>query len=61
MVLVLIGIVVGIIIVAILIVKATKTHSKEVLGIDMFCRKCGTKTNGLKCPKCEKKHQSFGV
>ena len=61
MVLVLIGIVVGIIIVAILIVKATKTHSKEVLGIDMFCRKCGIKTNGLKCPKCEKKHQSFGV
>ncbi len=49
MVLVLIGIVVGIIIVAILIVKATKTHSKEVLGIDMLFRKCVTKSNGLKC------------
>ncbi len=61
MVLVLIGIVIGIIIVAILIVKAAKTHSKDVLGIDMFCKKCGTKTNGLKCPKCEKRTQSFGV
>ncbi len=61
MVLVLIGIVIGIIIVTILIIKAAKTHSKDVLGFDMFCKKCGIKTNGLKCPKCEKKHQSFGV
>jgi len=61
MVLVLIGIVIGIIIVTILIVKAAKTHSKEVVGMDIFCRKCGTKTNGLKCPRCEKTTQSFGV
>ncbi len=61
MVLVLIGIIVGIIIVAILIVKASKTHSKEVVGMDIFCRKCGVKTNGLKCPRCEKTSQSFGV
>jgi|TARA_B100000809_G_scaffold243305_1_gene268198 hypothetical protein len=61
MVLVLIGIIVGIIIVTILIVKAAKTHSKEVVGMDIFCRKCGVKTNGLKCTRCEKTSQSFGV
>ena len=61
MVLLWIGIAVGILLVIILIVKAAKTHSREVVGIDMFCRKCGIKTNGLKCPKCEKRTQSFGV
>ncbi len=61
MVLVWIGIAAGILLVIILIVKAAKTHSLEVVGIDMFCRKCGIKTNGLKCPKCEKTSQSFGV
>jgi|TARA_B100000809_G_scaffold228754_1_gene241960 hypothetical protein len=61
MVLLWIGIAVGILLVIILIVKAAKTHSLEVVGIDMFCRKCGIKTNGLKCPKCEKTSQSFGV
>jgi len=61
MVLALIGIVIGILVVSILIVKAAKTHSREVVGMNIFCRKCGTKTNGLKCPRCEKKPQSFGV
>ncbi|MCH2406011.1 MAG: hypothetical protein MK200_07450 [Nitrosopumilus sp.] len=61
MVLLWIGIAVGILLVIILIVKAAKTHSLEVVGIDMFCRKCGIKTNGLKCPRCEKTSQSFGV
>jgi len=61
MVLVLIGIAIGILIVVILIVKAVKTPSQEVIGVDMHCRKCGIKTNGLKCPRCEKRTQSFGV
>ncbi|MBS1268298.1 MAG: hypothetical protein MAG458_01027 [Nitrosopumilus sp.] len=61
MVLVLIGIAVGILIVAILIIKATKTPSHDVLGVDMHCRKCGIKINGLKCPKCERTTKSFGV
>lgn len=61
MVLVWIGIAVGVLLVIILIIKAIKTHSQDVVGIDMFCRKCGIKTNGLKCPKCEKRTQSFGV
>ena len=61
MVLVLIGIAIGILIVVILIIKAVKTPSHEVVGVDMHCRKCGIKTNGLKCPRCEKNTQSFGV
>ena len=61
MVLVLIGIAIGILLVVILIVKTFKTSSRDIVGIDVHCRKCGTKTNGLTCPKCEKKSQSFGV
>jgi hypothetical protein len=61
MVLVLIAIAVGILIVAILIIKASKTSSSDVLGINLHCMKCGDKTNGAKCLKCEKDTQSFGV
>jgi len=61
MVLVLIGIALGVLIVVILIIKAFKTQSREVVGMDIHCKKCGIKTNGLACPKCEKGSQSFGV
>ncbi|HJJ22317.1 MAG TPA: hypothetical protein OQH54_01175 [Nitrosopumilus sp.] len=61
MVLVLIGIVIGILIVVILIIKVTRTPAHDVVGIDMHCRKCGIKTNGLACPKCEANTKSFGV
>ena len=61
MVIVWIGIAIGILLVIILIFKISKTSSRDVVGIDMFCRKCGNKTNGLKCPRCEKSTQSFGV
>jgi predicted Zn-ribbon and HTH transcriptional regulator len=61
MVLVWIGIGIGILIAIILIVKAIKTSSQDVLRMDAYCRKCGLKTNGLKCPRCEKRNQSFGV
>jgi len=47
--------------VIILIIKATKTSSRDVMGINVHCRKCGTKTHGLPCPKCEKQTKSFGV
>jgi len=60
-VLVLIGIAVGILIVIALIIKATKTSSRDVVGIDIHCKKCGITTHGLPCPKCEKRTQSFGV
>ncbi len=56
-----IGIGIGILIIIILIVKVAKTSSQDVLRMDVYCRKCGLKTNGLKCPRCEKRTQSFGV
>ena len=61
MVLVLIGIALGILLVLILIVKVFKTSSHDIVGMDIHCRKCGIKTNGLTCLKCKKGTQSFGV
>jgi hypothetical protein len=60
-VLVQIGIAIGILLVIILIIKATKTSSRDIVGINVHCRKCGTKTHGLPCPKCKKQTKSFGV
>ena len=56
-----VGLGIGILITIILIIKAVKTNSHEILGIEKFCKKCGTETNGLNCPKCENKFKSFGV
>jgi len=56
-----IGIVVGILLVIVLIVKISKTHPREVAGINMHCKKCGIETRGLRCPNCERKPQRFGV
>ena len=61
MVLLWIGIAAGIIITTILIVKAVKTPSSDVMGVELQCKKCGSNTNGLKCPKCGNKSQKFGV
>ena len=61
MVLALIGIALGVLIVIILIIKAIKTPSHDVVEVDMHCRKCRIKINGLTCPKCEKRTKSFGV
>jgi len=63
MVLALIGIALGvlIVIIIILIIKAIKTPSRDVVRADMHCRKCGSKINGLTCPKCKKTAKSFGV
>ena len=61
MVLAYIGIAIGVLLVIILIVKVAKTNPREVAGIDTHCKKCGIKTNGSSCPKCEKESQSFGV
>lgn len=61
MVLLLIGIAVGIIIAAVLIIKATKTNPREIFGINIRCKRCGMETKGQKCPRCEKNTQTFGV
>ena len=53
MVLVWIGIAIGILIAVVLIVKIVKTPSYESISLNANCKKCGYKTNGLKCPKCD--------
>lgn len=61
MVLLWIGIAIGILLVIVLIVKASNIPSTAVVGVQMYCKKCGLKTNGLNCPRCKQKSQSFGV
>ena len=51
MVLIWIGIGLGIIIAAVLIYKIRKSVKGDFVSIR--CKKCGLKTNGLKCPICE--------
>ena len=60
MVLVYIAVAIGILIIAVLIYKVIKTPSHEAISLDVYCKKCGFKTNGLKCSKCEQQN-SFGV
>ena len=59
MVLLWVGIGAGVLIALVLIIKSIKTSSKEVLGVNKQCKKCGMKIYGPKCPKCDKRTQ-FG-
>jgi uncharacterized membrane protein YagU involved in acid resistance len=61
MVLLWIGIAVGVLIAVVLIVKAVRTPPRDVMGVQLQCNKCGSKTNGMKCPKCGDKPQTFGI
>ena len=53
MVLVWIGLGIGILLIAFLIKKILKTSPMTSLKFEMVCKKCGYRTNGLKCPRCE--------
>lgn len=53
MVIVWIGLGIGVILAIILIKKITKTSPMASFRFGVYCKKCGYKTNGLKCPKCE--------
>lgn len=53
MVLVWIGIGMGILLAIVLIKKAIKTPPRIPFKFSLYCKKCGYKTNGLKCPRCE--------
>jgi len=53
LVLVWIGVAVGILIAIFLLVKIVKTPPLEAITMSVYCKKCGFKINGLKCPKCE--------
>ena len=44
---------IGILVVAVLIYKYTKTAKYVVVGFSTYCKICGDKINGLKCPKWE--------
>lgn len=59
MVLVWIGVAVGVLIIVILIVKLLKTPKHEAVSTLQYCKTCGLRTNGLKCPRCDKT-PSFG-
>jgi rubrerythrin len=51
MVLILIGIALGVLTASVLIYKIMKPSKNNY--ISLMCKKCGFKTNGLKCPICE--------
>ena len=44
---------IGILVVAVLIYKYTKTSKYDVVGFSTYCKIRGDNINGLKCPKCE--------
>ena len=50
---------IGILVAAVLIYKYKKTSKYEVLGYSMYCKICGDKINGLKCPKCGQKKNDY--
>ena len=60
MVLIYIGVAIGVLIIIALIVKILKSSSNTAISLNLHCKKCGFKTNGLNCPKC-KPNDSFGV
>jgi len=43
---------IGILVILVLIYKYVRTSKYDVLGFSMYCKICGDKINGLKCPKC---------
>ncbi|HEY8110247.1 MAG TPA: hypothetical protein VIG05_05230 [Candidatus Nitrosotenuis sp.] len=53
MVIVWIGIGIGVLLAIVLIKKIRRTSSTTPFKLGFYCKKCGYKTNGLKCPKCE--------
>jgi hypothetical protein len=52
-----IGIGIGVLLVAILVSKIIKSPRNRFLAIR--CKKCGLKTNDLKCPLCETEKSSL--
>ncbi|KFM14345.1 hypothetical protein AAA799O18_00591 [Marine Group I thaumarchaeote SCGC AAA799-O18] len=49
----------GILISGILIYKYIKTPKHDVLGFSMYCKICGKKIVGLKCPSCTQKKNDW--
>ena len=53
------GAAIGIAVAILLIFKYTKTGKNHMIGYSSTCNKCGTVTNGLKCPKCTKNSKDW--
>jgi rubrerythrin len=52
-----IGIGIGILAVTVLVLKVIKSPRNSFIAIR--CKKCGLKTNGLKCPLCESEKKAI--
>jgi len=50
-----IGVGIGILLVGMLIRKYVKTPKYNYVNVDLYCKTCGDRTNGFKCPLCENK------
>ena len=46
---------IGILATVVLIYKYIRTSKYDILGFSMYCKVCGDKINGLKCPNCAQK------
>lgn len=58
MVLIWIGIALGILVAIILAKKIIKASPRSAVTFNLYCKKCGYKTNGIKCPRCENSQQN---
>ena len=50
---------IGILVIVVLIYKYARTSKYDTLGFSMYCRVCGDKINGLKCPNCAQKNNDL--
>lgn len=55
-----IGVAVGVLIILILIAKLLKTPATDAVKVQQRCKICGSKLEGIRCPRCEKRGQ-YGV
>ncbi|MFM8659178.1 MAG: hypothetical protein ACKOCQ_04495 [Candidatus Nitrosotenuis sp.] len=53
MVLVYVGIGIAVLIAIFLFKKILSSSPSNAFKFEVFCKKCGAKTGGLKCPRCE--------
>ena len=51
--------VIGILVAIILIYKYIKTSKDDVLGYSTYCKICGQKIDGWKCPTCTQKNNNW--
>ena len=50
---------IGILVIIVLIYKYVRTSKYDTLGFSMYCRVCGDKINGLKCPNWAQKNNDL--